>query len=227
MPIPKKLKDYLDKSNIDYEELAHKTVYTAYDAAQTLKKGLKDIAKNLLIQADKTYVLVVIPADKKLHLEKLKKALGAKKISIPKEQIMVKILKVKPGALSSFGKLHKLETIVDKSMAGTKQAVLSAGSFTDSVLMKVKDFIQLEEAKLADIAMAGGYKIPKPVKKQMKKAKAAVAKKKGGKKPVKRAAKKVVKKVLKKAPKKPVKKAMKKTVKKVSKKPVRKAVKRK
>ena len=47
--------------------------------------------------------------------------------------------------------------------------MLSAGSFTDSVFMKVKDFVQLEEAKLADIAMGGGYKVPKPMKKIMKK----------------------------------------------------------
>lgn len=213
MSISKTLKSYLDKNQIDYEELAHKTVYTAYDAAQTLKKELKEIAKNLLIQADKTYVLVVIPADKKLHLEKLKKALGAKKISIPKEQIMVKILKIKPGALSSFGKLHKLETVVDKTMMQTKKAVLSAGSFTDSVFMKVKDFVQLEEAKLADIAMGGGYKVPKPMKKIMKKVKKSV-----GKKPAKKVIKKTVKKVAKKPIKKVIKKAVKKTVKKALKK---------
>ncbi len=206
MSISKTLKNYLDKNKIDYEELAHKTVYTAYDAAQTLKKELKEIAKNLLIQADKTYVLVVIPADKRLHLEKLKKALSAKKISIPKEQIMVKILKIKPGALSSFGKLHKLETIVDKTMLQTKKAVLSAGSFTDSVFMKVKDFVQLEEAKLADIAMGGGYKVPKPVKKIMRKVKKAVTKKKPAKKSVKKAVKKVIKKAVKKTVKKVTKK---------------------
>lgn len=178
MPIPKKVKDYLDKQDVDYEEIIHKTVYTAYDAAQTLKRELKEIAKNLLIQADKTFVLVIVPADKKIDLNKLKKALGAKKVSIPNEKVMVKILKIKPGTISSFGKLHQLETLVDKAMAGTKKAVFSTGSFTDSVLMKVKDFIQLEEAKLADIAMKGGYKIPKKVKKQMKKVKAKVAKKK-------------------------------------------------
>ncbi len=194
MPISKTLKDYLKKNNIDYEEIVHKTVYTAYDAAQTLKKNLNEIAKNLLVKTDKTYVLVVIPADKKLHLEKLKKALNAKSISIPKEQILIKVLKIKPGALSSFGKLHKLETVVDKTMVATKKAVLSAGSFTDSVFMKVKDFIQLEEAKVADIAMSGGYKIPKTTKKQMKKVKAKVTKKNLSKKATGKAKKTVPKK---------------------------------
>ena len=176
--IPQKIKDYLDKHKAEYEELVHKTVYTAYDAAQTLKKDLKEVAKNLLIQADKTYALVVVPADKRIDLKKLKKALGAKKVSLPKEDVIVKVLKIKPGVISSFGKLHKVETWIDQAMLGTKKVVFSTGSATNSVLMKVKDFVQLEEAKLADIAMKGGYKISKPVKKAMSKVKAKVKLKK-------------------------------------------------
>ncbi len=201
MAIPAKVKSYLDKSGIDYEEIAHKTVFTAYDAAQTLKKKLNEVAKNLLIEADKIHVLVILPADKKVDLGKLKKALGAKKVSIPKEQVMVKVLKIKPGSLSSFGKLHKLEVLVDKAMLGTKKVLFSTGSFTDSVLMKVKDFIKMEEAKLANVAMNAGYKIPVKVKNQMKKAVASNQKKsapknkkKSGKPAAKTAAKKAVKK---------------------------------
>ena len=178
MPIPKKVKSYLDKKGIDYEEIAHKTVYTAYDAAQTLKKELKEIAKNLLIQADNTYALVIVPADKKLDLNKIKKALGAKNVSIPKEKVMLRVLKIKPGAISSFGKLHKLETLIDRAMLNTKKAIFSTGSLTDSVFLKVKDFVQIEEAKLADIAMGGGYKIPKATEKQMSKVKKKVTTKK-------------------------------------------------
>ncbi|NCN07168.1 YbaK/EbsC family protein [Candidatus Falkowbacteria bacterium] len=202
MPIPKKIKTYLDKQNIDYEEIAHKTVYTAYDAALTLKKELKEIAKNLIVKADNTYALVIVPADKRLDLNKIKKALKAKKISIPDEKVIVRVLKIKPGAVSSFGKLHKLEILVDKAMTGTKKAIFSTGSLSDSVLIKVKDFIQMEEAKMADIAMKGGYKIPKATKKKMIKVKNKVASKKKvsiKKKPVaKKVNKKPVKKVVKK-----------------------------
>jgi prolyl-tRNA editing enzyme YbaK/EbsC (Cys-tRNA(Pro) deacylase) len=184
MSIPKTVKKYLDKNKVNYEEVVHKTVFTAFDAAQTLKKELKEIAKNLLVQADKTFALVILPADKKLDLNKLKQALKAKNVSISNEKVMVKVLKIKPGAISSFGKLHQLETLVDKAMLKTKAAVFSTGSFTDSVFMKVKDFIQIEQAKLADVAMSGGYKIPLKVKKVMKKVKARVAQQKISKKKV-------------------------------------------
>jgi len=219
MAIPVNVKKYLDKHGVDYEELAHKTVYTAYDAANTLKKSLKEIAKTILIEADKTHVLVVLPADKKIDMAKLKKALGVKSVKIPDEKVMIKVLKVKPGALSSFGKLHNLEVLVDKAMLGTKQAVLSAGSFTDSVLMKVQDLIRIEEAQLADIAMKGGYSIPKPIKNKMKKVKAQVKAKKGKTTKIKvpKAVKKLgkaVKSAVKKAVKKPAKKSIKKAGKK-------------
>ena len=64
MAIPKKTKQYLDKKLAKYDELSHRTVYTAYDAAQTLKRELREIAKGLLIATDKAYVIAVIPANK-------------------------------------------------------------------------------------------------------------------------------------------------------------------
>ncbi|MFA6526655.1 MAG: YbaK/EbsC family protein [Candidatus Buchananbacteria bacterium] len=216
MSIPSKVKKYLDKHGVDYEELAHKTVYTAYDAANTLKKSLKEIAKTILIEADKTHVLVVLPADKKIDMAKLKKVLGVKSVKIPDEKVMIKVLKITPGALSSFGKLHDLEIIVDKAMLGAKKAVLSTGSFTDSVFMKVKDLIRIEEAQLADFAMKGGYSIPKKVKKIMKKVKRQVKAKKG----------KITKIKLPKTVKK-INKTVKKVVKNIVKKPVKKIVKKK
>ena len=166
MAIPAKVKSYLDKNLGRYEVLTHKTVYTAYDAAQTLRRELKEIAKSLLIAADKAYIIAVIPAHLRLDLGKLKQSLKAKKISIPREQIMVKVFKVKPGAMTAFGGLHKVEVWADKSLLKTKDVILSAGSFTDSVRMKVKDFLELEQAKLANFATRGGYKLQvKPAKK--------------------------------------------------------------
>jgi len=178
MAIPKKTKQYLDKKMARYDEIAHKTVYTAYDAAQTLQKELKDIAKSLLIAADKAYIIAVVPANMKLDLSKLKKALKVKKVSIPNEKVMVKTFKVKPGAMTAFGGLHKVEVLVDKSLLKTKDVILSAGSFTDSVRMKAKDFIEMEEAKLASFAKSGGYKLQtKPKKKKVVKKRRTIKKK--------------------------------------------------
>ncbi|OGY46736.1 MAG: hypothetical protein A3A24_00110 [Candidatus Buchananbacteria bacterium RIFCSPLOWO2_01_FULL_46_12] len=176
MAIPAKTRNYLDKKLARYEAIAHKTVYTAYDAAQTLRRELKEIGKNLLVAADKAYIIAVVPAHMRIDLKKLKKAIGAKNVSIPNEKMMIKVFKVKPGTMTAFGGLHQAEVWVDKSLLKTKDIILSAGSFTDSVRMKVKDFIKLEQAKLASFSQGGGYKLQRKTKAKTKKPKAKVAK---------------------------------------------------
>ncbi len=186
MAIPAKTKKYLEKRLAKYEPLAHRTVYTAYDTAQTLRRELKDIAKSLVVAADKAYIIVVVPAHMKIDLKKLKSALKAKKVSIPDEKVLVKIFKTK-ASVTAFGGLHKIEVLADKSLLKTKDAIFSAGNFTDSIRMKVKDFLEMEQARLAAFTKSGGYKKPKVVKAKPKK-------KTTKKKVAKRPAKKIVKK---------------------------------
>lgn len=147
MPIPKKLLNHLDKNKVKYEVMKHRTVYTAYDAAQTMKRKLQEIAKTLLIKADKNYYLVVIPAHYKLDLSKVKKLLNAKKVQLAKEGEMKSKFKVKPGAITSFGTIHKVEVLVDKALLKMHDVIFSGGSFTESLRLKVKDFLKLEDAQ--------------------------------------------------------------------------------
>lgn len=162
MPIPKKVKDYLSLKKIKHEILKHKRVFTAYDAAQTLKEDLKKIAKSLLVKADQQYYIVSLPANMNLDFKKLAKALKAKNVSISKEDEMVKICKVKPGAMSAFGSIYKLPVIADKALLKAKEAIFSTGDFMESVRMKVKDYADLEGAVLGSFGTV--KKAVKPVK---------------------------------------------------------------
>src|SRR5690349_16863266 len=116
MPIPAKVQTYLKKLKIKYDVVEHKTVFTVYDLAQTTKINMNAIVKTLLVKADKEYKLVMLPAHRRLNIDALKKLLGAKKVSIAKESDMAKEMKVKPGALTPFGGLHKLGVVVDKDL---------------------------------------------------------------------------------------------------------------
>lgn len=147
MAIPKKLLNHLEKNKVKHEVVEHKTVFTAYDLAQTTKRKLQEIAKTLLMKADREYYLVVIPSHYKLNLPKLKKFLKAKKLSFAKESEMKVKFKVKPGAITPFGAIHKVPVLIDSALVKVRDAVFGAGSFTESVRMKVKDFIELEEAQ--------------------------------------------------------------------------------
>jgi len=151
---PQKLAKYLEKAGVKHNILEHKTAYTAYDAAATMGKKLNEIAKSLLVMADKNYYLAILPADHNLNFKKLAEVaskLAGKKIKvvkIPGEEAMKKLLKIKNGAMGAFGSMHKLPVVMEKKLAVAKKAIFSSGSFNHSVEMAVKDFIKLEKAML-------------------------------------------------------------------------------
>src|SRR3989338_7669070 len=145
--IPKPLQKYFDKIGILPEAITHKKVFTAYDLAQTTKTKLESIAKTILVKVEphfgekkSKFVIAVLPASHQMDFAKLKKALGVKKVSIPKETVMAALYKVKAGALTAFGPIHKeTPVVIDKALMKSKIIVVRSGSFTESLLMKGKD----------------------------------------------------------------------------------------
>jgi len=175
MSIPKKVLNYLEKNKIKFKIVPHKKVYTAYDLAETLKEDLKKIAKTLLVKADKNYYLIVVPAHYQLDFKKIKKVLKAKKVGIATEKAMQKLLKIKPGAITPFGSIHNLEVLADKTFTKIQEVLVGAGSFTESLRIKTKDLIKLEEPLLVSI---GAVKKRKPTKKKKVAKKRKLVKKK-------------------------------------------------
>ncbi|HPA25878.1 MAG TPA: YbaK/EbsC family protein [bacterium] len=169
----KKFLKKLDESKLKYEVIKHRKVFTAYDAAATLKVKLNTIAKSLLVKMNKPlehgqkpYAIAIVPADKNIDLKRLAKVMTTKevritKVEIPKESAMKVHFKVKPGTMSAFGSMYKIAVFVDKTLKGT--VLFSSGEFSESVKMNVADFIKLESAK------SGNFSVAKKIKKLKKK----------------------------------------------------------
>jgi len=138
-----KLAKFLDEAKVKYNLLEHKVVYTARDLAATTKNKIGTIAKVVLVKSEKGFALVVVPAGKYVDFKAVQKALKAKKISMAKESDIAKYLKSKTGLLHPFGNLYKLPTLIDRSLVKAKKIVATAGSYTQSVEVALKDFEKL------------------------------------------------------------------------------------
>lgn len=160
-----------------YDVISHKTVYTAHDLAATLKEKINNIAKTLLVKVDKKYILIVLPAHYKLDLAAVKKFYKAKKAEIVKEGVMQKLFGVKPGTITPFGALHKVDVLLDKALLRADKAIVRAGSYTESLRVKIKDLQELEDATVASVG-----KLIKMRKAQKAKRKKAPTKKASGSK---------------------------------------------
>lgn len=166
MALSKKLRQLLEKNKIKFEPLNHRTVYTAYDLAQTLSEKLDRVVKTILIKADRAYYLIALPASKRLDLKKLAKVLKVKAVEMAPEKIMKKLYQVEPGAMTPFSVMYKLPMLIDKSLLTAKDVVGRAGSFKDSVRLKISDLIRVSEAKTASFTESIKKTVKKPLRKK-------------------------------------------------------------
>lgn len=151
----KKLQNLLKKQKAKYKLIKHKTVYTAFDAAKTQGIELKQVGKTLLVKADNKFVFAVLPASKRLDLNKLKKEVNkqqkklkekiVKKLLICNERQIVRNFTKGKGALSPFGSLYKCQTFVDRGLLKNKKINLNAGSFEESLEMTTTMYKRVEK----------------------------------------------------------------------------------
>lgn len=142
--ISQKIIKFLEKAKVKYEPIRHRTVYTAFDKAQTLKIPEKIVGKTLVLKLNKNLALVLIPANKNLDTNKFKKAAGLKKIGFISEKIMKNKLKgVKVGAVPPFGNLWQLRTFIDKSLLEQTKIIINGGSYNFSIKISPVSFKKL------------------------------------------------------------------------------------
>jgi len=134
MAIPKKLIKFLDENKIKYEPIQHRTVYTAYDKAQTLRVPQKIIGKTLVLKIDKNLAIALIPANKNLDKVKFRKITKAKKIDFVSEKIIKNKFKgLKVGAIPPFGNLWRSPTFIDKPLMNQTKIIVSGGDYNWSI----------------------------------------------------------------------------------------------
>jgi len=134
MKIPVRVQRFLDKTKAEYELIEHRTVYTAYDKAATLKVQEKVVGKTLALKIDSSYCLVLIPANKNLDKNKFRKVAKTKKVDFVKEAWMKKNLKgMKIGAVPPLGALFKMNAFVDAGLLRNPKIIIGSGVYTVSI----------------------------------------------------------------------------------------------
>jgi len=132
--IPQKVTKFLETTKTRYEPIEHRTVYTAFDKAATLKVPAKIVGKTLVLTIDKNLAVVLIPANKNLDKSKFKKIAKVKKVDFASEKLIKNRIKgAKVGAIPPFGNLWKLPTFIDKSLTILPKIIINSGDYNWSI----------------------------------------------------------------------------------------------
>lgn len=167
MAVSERLRAFLDEAKVPYTVMKHPTVYTAQEIAAAQHVPGRQLAKSVLVNTDRGPALAVLPAIYRISLKLLKGATGAKTLTIAKESdIKAAFPDVEVGAMSPFGTLYQVPVVAERSLESEESLVFNAGSHTETVKMRTRDFLALVKPQVA----AFGEHVSGPPTKKKKRA---------------------------------------------------------
>ena len=122
--VKKSLKQF--NPNLKVIEL-EQTARTANDAATALGCKVGAIVKSLLFRAGDSFVLCLVSGDKRCSLNKLKKILNEKDVSMANPEEVKRITGYTIGGVSPIGHLTKTKIYIDENLKNFKSIFAAAG----------------------------------------------------------------------------------------------------
>ena len=124
----KRVKEFIKKFDSKLEILVlDTTARTAQDAANSLNCEVGAIVKSLLFKADGNFLICLIPGDRRCSLNKLKKFLGKKEVSMANAEEVKMNTGFSIGGVSPVAHIKKLNILIDKSLSRFKNIYGAAG----------------------------------------------------------------------------------------------------
>ena len=113
----KRVSNFIKKFDSSLEILVlNTTARTAKDAADSLKCEVGAIVKSLLFKAENTFLICLIAGDRRCSLNKLKKFLNKKDVSMANAEEVKEITGFSIGGVSPVAHSSSLEILIDNSL---------------------------------------------------------------------------------------------------------------
>mgnify|MGYP001307100783 FL=1 len=124
---------------------------TAIDAAASLKCEVGAIVKSLLLRTDNSFILCLVSGDKKCSLNKIKKILNKKDVSMASADQVKKQTGFSIGGVSPVAHLEKSKTLIDSSLSRFENLYAAAGHPNSIFKIKYQQLIKITQGKEEDI----------------------------------------------------------------------------
>ncbi len=149
----KMIKNLLDENRVSYREFHHKRVLTSEEAARVRGTRLDEGAKSLIMKtSDDAIIDVVVPADKRAHLRKIKRFVSSKNVALVHPEEVLAATDCEVGSVPPFGNLFGIRVLLDSEFLKKERMVFSAGTHYDSLMIDVKDYVRLVNPDIGDFS---------------------------------------------------------------------------
>lgn len=152
MNAPGWVRKLLQSRGIPFEELHHPDAYTAQQVAQHEHFTGHRVAKVVVALADDKPVELILPATRRVDLDRVRELLGARNVRLATEAEMEKIFTdCETGAIPPLRHWQDVEVLMDASMdVGVGDILFQAGTHHDAVRLSFRDWFDLVNPRVEE-----------------------------------------------------------------------------
>lgn len=148
MAISKRLKWYLEQHGLDYELVHHARSRSSLGSARAAGVPPGKLAKCVLLEDERGYLLAVLPASCQLDLSEIEEQLHRKLELASEAELGDVFLDCEIGAVPAAGPVYGVPTLVDDSLLRMPDVYLEGGDHEELVHLNGPVFRELVTASL-------------------------------------------------------------------------------
>ncbi len=138
------IRNELNQRGIVFEEMHHPDAYTAQEVAQREHISGHRVAKVVCVMADGRPVELVLPASRRVALDRLRDLLGAQEVRLADEdEVQRYFTDCEPGAIPALRHWQGLEVIMDGHLNVEGSIFILGGTHRDAVGMLFDDWFDM------------------------------------------------------------------------------------
>ena len=134
-------------------EVLNSSAKTAKEAASSLNCEVGAIVKSLLLRTEENFILCLVAGDKRCSLNKVKKILNMKDVSMADAEQVKNQTGFSIGGVSPVAHLNKIKILIDSSFSRYENVYAAAGHPNSIFKISYKQLIKLTEGIEEDIVL--------------------------------------------------------------------------
>jgi Ala-tRNA(Pro) deacylase len=154
MAISQKLKDYLNRNNVEYSLVAHAHTESSTDSALSAHIPLHQMAKPVVLEDEQGYIVGVLPSNNRIEVDWVNEELGRKLEFATEDELSTLFTDCDIGAVPALSNAYDLQIIWDEQLRHASDVYIEAGDHEHLVHIRGEDFNALMSANPHSIISA-------------------------------------------------------------------------
>jgi Ala-tRNA(Pro) deacylase len=153
MKCRERMEKYLRENGVGFQVETHDQAFTMQEVAAALHVPGNQVAKVVIVCADKEKVMLVLPAPYRMNVDLVRDMVDAKEVRLAKEEEFADLFPdCATGAMPPFGNLYGVPVYADRSMAEEPDMVFRIGTHRETMKIAYNDFVRLAQPVVGDFS---------------------------------------------------------------------------